>query len=171
MSVRSLWRLWALLMVAVVLAWVVLQQQWREHDAAPVAATRQEARVPALPPLPHPIDPAPTLAQLAQSTLWGPLVPRAAAGATSVAEAPKWSLTGYYERSGVRYVVVTFDQPAMASLQLKAGDRLPDGSRIERIEPDRLRVRTPPVGGAAAPGSRWLPITPGMLITPPKGTR
>jgi hypothetical protein len=170
-SVRSLWRLWALLMLAVVLTWLMLQQQQPAQGTAPVVAARQGARLPALAPLPRPIDPAPTVARLAQSTLWGPLAPRAASGATGVAEAAKWSLTGYYERSGIRYVVVSFDQPAMASLQLRAGDRLPDGSRIERIEPDRLRVRAPAAGGAAAPGSSWLPITPGLVTAPPKGTR
>jgi hypothetical protein len=171
-SVRSLWRLWALLMLAVVLAWPMLQQR-AAHDSAPVAPTRQGARLPTLAPLPRPPDPAPTVARLAQSTLWGPLAPRAASGAAGGAEAPapKWSLTGYYARSGIRHVVVSFDQPAMASLQLKVGDRLPDGSRIERIEPDRVRVRAPAADGATAAGSRWLAVTPGLVATPPQGTR
>lgn len=180
MSVRSLWRLWALLLAAVTLAWLTLQER-PAHDAAPVAAVRRSAPLPTLAPLPRATDPQTTVAQLAQSTLWGPIAPRAASGAAGTAEAPppKWSLTGYYELAGTRYVVVSFDQPAMASLQLKVGDRLPDGSRIERIEPDRVRARAPASRGpstAAATGgpvtgSGWLPVTPGLDVAPTKGKR
>lgn len=170
MTVRSLWRLWALLMVAAALAWLILLPQ-PGHDVPPVAATRQGARLPTLAPLPRPADPAPTVARLAQSTLWGPVAPRAATGAAGAAAeaAPKWSVTGYYALSGIRHVVVSFDPPTTAALQLKVGDRLPDGSRIERIEPDRVRARAGSAlagDGAAAAGSVWLPVTPGLAAAP-----
>ena len=170
MNVRSLWRVWALLLVAVLLAWLTLQQR-AAPDAALVAATRQGARLPTLPPLPQPTDPAPVVARLAQSTLWGPVAPRSPSGATAAeqAAAAKWSLTGYYALRGTRYVIVSFEQATMASLQLKTGDRLPDGSRIEHIEPDRVRVRA--ADDSAEPGWRWLPVTPGLAAQAPKGKR
>lgn len=171
-NVRSLWRVWALLLVAVLLAWLTLQQR-PAPDAAVVAATRQGARLPPLPSLPRPVDPAPVVARLAQSTLWGPVAPRSPSGAAAAEKAPasKWSLTGYYALGETRYVIVSFDQAAMMSLQLKVGDRLPDGSRIEHIEPDRVRVRVRAPHGSAAPGSRWLPVTPGLAARAPKSSR
>lgn len=180
MSVRKLWRLWALVLAAVVLAGLTLQTP-PSDDLQPVAATRKDARVPSLAPPPVPVDPAPALTKLSQSTLWGPLAPRAASGAAA-GEAPlppKWDLTGYYELSGKRFVIVSFEQQALPSRQLTLADRLPDGSRIEQIEPDRVRVRRPwtrsrvdsPAKGATAPRSNWLPITPGLSTPTPKNNR
>ncbi|HMO45610.1 MAG TPA: hypothetical protein PKB14_06220 [Rubrivivax sp.] len=161
MTVRGLWRLWALLMTAAVLAGLALLQGSAQET--PLVAPRQAARLPPLAPLPHLPDPAPALALLSQSTLWGPLAPRAGAAGAEAPPPPKWGLTGYYEIAGTRYVVVSFELPARASQQLKRGDKLPDGSRIEGIEPDRVRVRAPD-----APKSVWLPVTPGLAPEPPK---
>jgi len=170
-SVRGLWRLWALVLVAVVLAGLTLQTP-PSDDTPLVAATRKDARLPALAPPPVPVDPAPALVQLSQSTLWGPLAPRPTPGAAggTAPPPPKWGLTGFYELTGKRFVILSFEQQALPSQQLKPGDKLPDGSRIERIEPDRVRVRAPrkradigsPDGSASAPSSGWLPITPGL---------
>ncbi len=159
-----MWRLWALVMVAVVLAALMLRTP--PSDETPlVAATRKDARLPDLAPPAVPIDPAPALTKLSQSTLWGPLAPRPASGAAGgeAPQPPKWALTGFYELSGTRFVVVSFEQQALPSQQLKQGDKLPNGSRIERIEPDRVRARRPRASlGAGAPSSGWLPITPGL---------
>lgn len=164
MSVRRLWRLWALVMVAVVLAALTLQMPTSD-DMPLVTAARKDARPPQLAPPPVPVDPAPALTKLSQSTLWGPLAPRSVSGAASGAAPlpPRWDLTGFYELTGKRFVVVSFENQALPPQQLRLGDKLPDGSRIERIEPDRVRARPPPASnGASAPGSGWLPITPGL---------
>ncbi len=179
MSVRGLWRLWALVLVAVVLAGSTLWQP-ASDEMALVAATRQDARLPTLAAPPVPVDPAPALAKLSQSTLWGPLAPRPASDAGGGdAPPPKWALTGFYEQGGKRFVIVSFEQQALPSQQLKLGDKLPDGSRIEQIEPDRARVRAlrarsgvgSPADGALAPTSGWLPITPGLSAPTPHGKR
>ncbi len=161
MSVRGLWRLWGLLLMAVVLAGLTLQKP-PSDDVVLVTATRKDARLPTLPPPPVPVDPAPALAKLSQSTLWGPLAPRPALGGDAPPP-PKWSLTGFFETAGRRFVIVSFEQQQLPAQQLKQGDRLPDGSRIERIEPDRVRVRqAPSSGNAGASVSVWLPVTPGL---------
>ena len=81
-------------------------------------------------------------------------------------------MTGYYELTGTRFVIVSFDQQALPTRQLKLGDKLPDGSRIERIEPDRVRARRAGASmGADAPSSRWLPITPGLSAPSPNDKR
>ncbi|MCU0963889.1 MAG: hypothetical protein MUF08_02270 [Burkholderiaceae bacterium] len=172
MSVRSLWRLWALALVAAVLAMLNLQTP-PSDDMTLVAAARKEARLPHLAPPPVPVDPAPALTKLSQSTLWGPLAPRPASGAAGgAAPSPaKWGLTGFYERTGTRFVIVSFEQQALPTQQLKLGDRLPDGSRIERIEPDRVRARRARASSTSAPSARWLPITPGLSAAPPNDKR
>jgi hypothetical protein len=172
-SVRGLWRLWALVLVAVVLAALTLQTP-PAADVPQVAAAHKDARPPPLAPPPVPIDPAPALMKLSQSTLWGPLAPRPASGAAGGAAStpPKWDLTGFYELTGTRFVIISFEQQALPSQQLKLGDKLPDGSRIERIDPDRGRARRPQAStGAGAPGSLWLPITPGWSPPSPQGKR
>jgi hypothetical protein len=172
-SVRSLWRLWALALVAAVLAMLNLQTP-PSDDTTLVAAARKEARLPQLAPPPVPVDPAPALTKLSQSTLWGPLGPRLASGAAGGAAPPaaKWGLTGFFERTGTRYVIVSFEEQALPTQQLKLGDKLPDGSRIERIEPDRVRARQARAGtGTSAPSARWLPITPGLSAAPPNDKR
>lgn len=173
MSVRSLWRLWALLLVAAALA-MLNRQTPPSDDMTLVAAARKEARQPHLAPPPVPIDPAPALTKLSQSTLWGPLAPRPASGAAGGAAPPpaKWGLTGFYELTGTRYVIVSFDQQALPTRQLKVGDKLPDGSRIEWIEPDRVRARRARAStSTSAPSARWLPITPGLSAIPPNEKR
>lgn len=173
MSVRGLWRLWALGLVAAVLAVLNLQTP-PSHDIAPAVAARNESRLPNLAPPPVPVDPAPALAKLSQSTLWGPLAPRPPSGAAGGAAPPppKWDLTGFFERTGTRFVIVSFEQQALPTQQLKLGDKLPDGSRIERIEPDRVRARQLRASvGAGAPSSRWLPITPGLSAPSPNDKR
>lgn len=175
MTVRKLWRLWGLVLVAGVLAALALPDSTTSNDAPTVRATRQPAQLPALAPSPLPADPAPALATLSQSTIWGPLPPRAASGAAGKGEAPppKWSLSGFYEISGTKFVIVSFEKLVRPSQQLKVADKLPDGSRIVQIEPDRVRVRVPapeaPAEGASAPTSLWLPITPGLPM--PTGKR
>lgn len=179
MSVRQLWRLWALALVAVVLGWIALQSSLSSREVQEAGAVRQAARLPDVAPPPRPVDPTPALQALSQSTLWGPHVSRPASGAGGADEAdtapPKWSVTGYYEIAGVRYVIVSFEQQVRSSQQLKVADKLPDGSRIEKIETDRVRVRmprpNPPDEGASSPKSGWIPITPGLQKPAAKNPR
>lgn len=169
MSVRGLWRLWALLMIVAILVGLTLSSQ-PSGDVPTLVAARQPVRMPKLAPLPTPVDPTPILAQLSQSTLWGPLAPRPASGAASDAPPPpKWDVSGYYELGGKRFVVLSFEKQVLPSRQLTVKDKLPDGSRITRIEPDRVRTTAPSADaaapqaeGASQPTSRWLPITPGL---------
>lgn len=168
MSVREMWRTWALVIVAGVLAWLLLQDA-TAPEVPVVAAVHPGARLPPLPPPPRPVDPAAALAALSHSTLWGPLAARAGSGASgpdAEPPPPKWNLSGYFSRDGSRFVVVSFERLARPSQNLTVGDKLPDGSRIVRIEPDRVRVQPAsidsPQEGASAPGSGWLPITPGL---------
>jgi hypothetical protein len=164
-TVRQVWRLWALLMVAAVLVWLGFEEPAPPTGTEPVTP-RRAARLPALPAPPVPADPSAALNRLAQSTLWGPLPRAASAPGGSDAPAPKWSLSGYVDANGVRQVIVSFENLALPSRQLRVGDRLPDGTTIVAIEPDRVRVRAPltapPDGAASAPVSGWLPITPGL---------
>lgn len=178
MSVRALWRLWGLGLVAFVLAWLVLQNWLSPSEVQTVRAVRQSASLPALAPLPRMTDSGPDLAALSQSAMWGPLPAPAASGAAQgEAPPPKWSLTGFFANSGRRFVVVSFEGQARPSLQLGAGDKLPDGSRIVRIDPDRVLVRVPSSAGEAEgasspePTSSWLPITPGLPMPAAKQRR
>lgn len=174
MTVRQLWRLWALLVVAVVLAWLAVEPSATSNGMA-LVSPRQAARLPQLPPPPAPADPAAAIDKLAQSALWGPPA-RAASGAAAddAPPPPKWALSGFVDVNGKRQVIVSFENLALPSRQLGVGDKLPDGSSIVAIEPDRLRVRAPrtrpPEGAASAPASGWLPITPG-LTAPASPTR
>ncbi len=171
MTVRQIWRLWALLMVVAVLAWLAFEEP-APPAGSPLVAPRQAARLPALPPLPVPADPAAALNQLAQSALWGPPA-RAASGADGgpAPPPPNWALSGFAEVNGRRQVVLSFENLALPSRQLRVGDQLPDGSSIVQIEADRVRVRAPrippPAGAASAPVSGWLPLTPGLVPAAP----
>lgn len=170
MSVRGLWRLWALALAVVVLGWIALQGALSSREVQEAGAVRPAIRLPDVAPPPRPVDPTPALQTLSQSNFWGPRTPRPASGASGTDEAepvpPKWSVTGYYERAGIRHVIVSFEQQVRPSQQLKVADKLPDGSRIEQIQPDRVRVRMartdPPEEGASSPKSEWIPITPGL---------
>lgn len=178
MKVRQLWRLWVLALVAVALAWLALRDALTSRDVPGIGVARQGTGLPVIAPPPRPVDPAPALEALSQSSLWGPRASRPASGAGAAepeAAPPKWSLSGYYEVAGTRFVIVSFEQQARSSQQLKVADKLPDGSRIEQIEPDRVRVRMPrpdPTDeGASSPRSGWLPITPGLPLPAAKNPR
>jgi hypothetical protein len=165
MTVAGLWRLWALTMAAVVLAWWTFGQP--RSDGGGSALVRPATRMPALPAIPVPPDPEAALAKLAQSSLWGPPAPRPAEGpAAAKVAAPTWKLSGFYEAGGVRHVIVSFDAGAAPSQQLRVGDRLPNGATVVAIEPDRVRARKPRAskGSRAQTSSRliWLPISSGL---------
>jgi hypothetical protein len=182
MSVTKLWRIWALSLIAVALAWLILQDLSPGGEQAEVAV-RPSTRLPAIAPAPRPVDASAELESLSKSTLWGPIAQRPASGASdagaSEAPAPKWSLSGYYDVSGTKYVIVSFEQLARPSQQLKLHDKLPDGARIEAIEPDRVRVRAPrvnlpgsaPSDDSSSRSSSWLPITPGLPLPTPRKQR
>jgi hypothetical protein len=158
MSVRGIWTL-AAACAAAALAWLLLQAP----PPLPVAEPRPPARValPA-PPASSP-DPAAALAELAATPMWGPRTPRIEAPAAARAAAdPAWFLAGVYGLAGERVVVVRFDGQARPALQLRVGQRLPDGARIAAIEIDRVQVRPKPGGGR--PRTLWLPVNRGLPL-------
>lgn len=159
MSVRAIWTL-AAACVAAALAWLLLQAP----PPLPAAEPRPPARV-ALPAPPASVpDPAAALAELATTPMWGPRTPRidAAASAASAAADPAWFLAGVYGLAGQRVVVVRFDGQARPALQLRVGQRLPDGARIAAIEIDRVQVR--PTPGSGRPRKQWLPVNRGLPL-------
>jgi hypothetical protein len=159
MNLRTIWTVAAAGVVAFV-AWLWL----KPPPPLPVAEPRPPARV-ALPPVPASApDPALALAELSSSTLWGPRTPRvdAAAAAASAAAEPAWFLAGVYGQAGQRVVVVRFDGQARPALQLRVGQRLPDGARIDAIEIDRVQVR--PASARGRPRTLWLPVNRGLPL-------
>jgi hypothetical protein len=160
-TVASLWRLWALGIVAVFVAALLVAD--RLPSGGDPSLVRPAARMPVLPPVPALVDADGALDTLSRSTIWGLLAAPAADSAGAPAEAaPAWSLSGYYEAAGVRRVIVSVDNAAVLSQQLAVGERLPDGAVILAIEPDRVRVRRgrDATGAATGPRTAWLPIGP-----------
>lgn len=165
MTVAGLWRLWALAMLAAVLAMVA----WDGGAPQEPPLVRPAARLPDLPPLPAYFDPRESVDALGRSSLWGPPAATAGAAAPAAAAAPEWALSGYVATPAGRSVLLSFENGAAPAQQLQRGQRLPDGSVILAIEPDRVRVRLP--GGraaadapAAGPATAWIPIGPGLAL-------
>jgi hypothetical protein len=165
MNTRTVWAA-AALSVVLFVAWLAL----RPPPLAPVAAARPPARV-VLPPAPAPApDAVPALAELAASRMWGPRAARAGTAAASaasgadVAPEPAWFLSGVYGPAGQRVLVVRYEAQARPALQLRVGQRLPDGARIETIDIDRVQVRPAPAAGKGRPKLQWLPVNRGLPV-------
>lgn len=160
MSVRTLWTL-AALCAALAVAWMAL----RTPPPVPKAEPRPPAQV-VLPPLRSAApDPATALAELATSTMWGPRARRTDAAASAPGDAPEpaWYLSGVFGQAGQRVLVVRFEAQARPALQLRVGQRLPDGARIEKIEIDRVQVR-PTAEAQRRPRLQWLPVNRGLPV-------
>lgn len=165
LTVRAFWWWWAGVVV-VALAWM--------GSDTPTDTAAADVAAPGLVPLPalpaSATGRAAELALLSESTLWGPRSARPAAagasGAASAAEAaaPSWRLSGVYASGEQRVLVLHFEQQAKPSQQLRVGDRLPDGSLLRAIEPDRVLVQ--PRGGSRRhpPKSLWLPVNRGLHV-------
>lgn len=155
MTVRQVWQAWAA--VASVLALPILVFG---GSGAPDLELRQEAELAAgVPPLPEASVPSEDRAELAGSTLWGAAPDGAAASASGSAPAetgPSWSLAGVFMKDERREVVLRYAGDAQPPTFLREGETLPDGSRVERIERDRIELR-----GTDAGTSWWVHVNRG----------
>ena len=154
MNVRSIWTV-AALCAALAVLWLAL----RTPPPVPKGEPRPSAQV-VLPPLASVAsDSAPALAELAKSTMWGPRATRtdSAASAPGDAPDPAWFISGVYGQAGQRVLVVRYEAQVRPAQQLRVGQRLPDGARIEAIEIDRVQSRPASAPGQRRPPQRWQP--------------
>lgn len=162
MTVRGFWALWA----AVVLAALVWMLSDSTTPAPPTpAAAPMAAPLPTLPGATN--DPAAHLAALAASTMWGPRAAQAAAGAASAATVvpePAWVLSGTYAQGSQRVLLVHFEGQTKPPLQLRVGDRLPDGARLRAIESDRVLIQPPAGPSRRSAKPQWLPVNRGLPV-------
>ena len=155
MTIGQVWQAWGA--VAAVLALPILVF----GGSAPLPRDRQgEAElasgVPVLPAAE--VLPA-DREELAGSGMWGGAAPATtseASGNGAADPGPAWSLAGVFMKDERREVVLRYAGDAQAPKLLREGDVLPDGSRVERIERERIRLR-----GSDAGTSWWVHVNRG----------
>jgi hypothetical protein len=163
MTVRQFWAAWAVAAVLMVLALMM-------RPLEPLPTLVAQRRAAPLPPLPRPpplADRRTEVEQLATSPMWGPLAAKApAAGASAPAEAPKWFISGVYRVGDQWRLVLHYERLAKPSAQLGVGDKLPDGSIVETIAADKVRLRVPRQPGAGGPRFThvWLAVNRGVAL-------
>jgi hypothetical protein len=163
MTVRQFWAAWALAALLLVLVFVLQPPQ-------PLPTLVVQSRAAALPPLPRPpplADRRAELEQLAGSPLWGPLAARApAAGASAPTPEPKWFVSGVYRVGDQSRLVLHYEGRARPSAQLGVGDKLPDGSIVDTITPDKVRLRVPRAPGVKGPRftPTWIAVNRGVAL-------
>lgn len=140
MTVRQVWQAWGA--VASVLALPILVFG---GSGAPGLGLRSEAELAAgVPVLPAAGVQPEDREELAGSAMWG-VAPNAgltaAAGTTPQETGPAWTLAGVFMKDDRREVVLRFAGDAQPPKFLREGDTLPDGSRVARIERDRIELR------------------------------
>ena len=87
-----------------------------------------------LPPLARVFDQTRLAVGVLDAPYWGP---RAAVGAAAISETlpdPRWRIAAIFGQGPERGVLVEFNAEGKAPLRLKAGDSLPSGHRIVRID-------------------------------------
>lgn len=111
-----------------------------ESSQPSVSNQRDDWRSPTLPRKP---DQAAQALALASSPIFEPEAHLAAQQAAAAAPPPdeRWRIAGLLGRGESRVALVHFMDPARAPQTLKAGDKLPSGHRIQRIEPDAVCVQ------------------------------
>jgi len=132
----------------------------------PLAAVREPVPTLVKPPPNLRIEVTDLTSRLLNSSIWGAPGGRAAVPVAAPASAaePAWMVSGFYSVAGTRRVVLHYEGRARPSRQLAVGEELPDGSVIEQIDTDRLRVRTRAAAGKPGP-LRWIPINRGAKVT------
>lgn len=163
MTVRGLWLAWCAVMLA-----ALLMLLGRPQATAPATGTNRPAvaaplTLPATPDSPLTSDAEQQL--LASTPMWGPRAARSTnPGQAQYAPAPEpaWALTGIFLAQGQRVALLTYEQQARPAMQLRAGDRLPDGRRIVSIESDGLRLTQ---GHGRRAVGQWLPVN--RSVPPP----
>lgn len=140
MTVRQVWQAWGA--VASVLALPILVFG---GSGAPGPGSRNEAELASgVPVLPAVGVLAEDREELASSAMWGAALGAeagAASGTAAQATGPAWSLAGVFMKDERREVVLRFAGDAQPPTFLREGETLPDGSRIGRIERDRIELR------------------------------
>jgi len=92
-----------------------------------------------LPALPRVFDQTTLAANVLSAPYWGGPVESGVAAAPAVDS--RWRLAGIYGQGRERGVLVEFLAEGKPPLRLRAGDALPSGHRIERIEEREVCVR------------------------------
>ncbi|MFM7275063.1 MAG: hypothetical protein ACKO4A_14645 [Gammaproteobacteria bacterium] len=140
MTVRQVWQAWGA--VASVLALPILVFG---GSGVPGPNLRSEAElasgVPVLPAVGVLLE---DREELAGSAMWGAAPSAgaaAAAGTTPQETGPAWTLAGVFMKDERREVVLRFAGDAEPPKLLQEGETLPDGSRVARIERDRIELR------------------------------
>ena len=93
-----------------------------------------------LPALPRVFDQTTLAANVLAAPYWGGVGDPAVAVAAPAPDS-RWRLAGIYGQGGERAVLVEFLAEGKSPLRLRAGDALPSGHRIERIEEREVCVR------------------------------
>ena len=108
-------------------------------EAAP-ALVKARGEAWSLPPLPRVFDQTRLAVGVLDAPYWGP---RAAAAAVVADALPdtRWRVAATYGQGRERGVLVEFYAEGKAPLRLKAGDSLPSGHRIVRIDEREVCIR------------------------------
>lgn len=130
---RSVWRIWVAGVAALWLAVFVLAPQ--PAPPAPLARPMERWELPAPPAR---LNMSAAAATMATSPIWGARPP---SGAAVPAEDTRWTFAGIFLRSGDPAQAVIRFAAARPTQTVTIGDELPDGSKVESIEPSRVCVR------------------------------
>jgi hypothetical protein len=134
-SARDSWRAVAWSAVAAaVLGWFLAPQP--EPAAALVKVRNDRWELPALPRV---FDQTTLAANVLGAPYWG--APLSAAVASAPPADPRWRLAGIFGQGQERGVLIEFIAEGRSPLRLRAGDALPSGHRIERIDEREVCVR------------------------------
>lgn len=157
MSVKQVWQAWCVVAAALALPILVFGGA---GSAAPSGAADRELGSD-IPEMPAAMVLAADREELAAGTLWanaetatGPATP-GSAGLTG--SGPGWLLAGVYMKEQRREVVLRYTEGVKPPTLLREGDSLPDGSRIGRIERDRVELRSEDESAEA----RWVYLNRG----------
>lgn len=92
-----------------------------------------------LPDLPRHPDAVGQALALSSAPIFDP--EQSTAAAAPPAEDPGWRIAAFLRRGKSSSVLIQFNAPSKAPVQLKAGDKLPNGDRIAAIEDSEVLVR------------------------------
>lgn len=151
MTPARLWRLLPLIAVLAVMARLWLGAPSQPGALVPGLSGSADTWAERLPGPPTATTQQPWLAAVSASPAWGGSPEQAAASvaATTVQEveapapATAWTFLGTYFDGFIRRALVLYHEEGARVLELKAGDRLPSGERIEMILEDELRLQPP----------------------------
>jgi hypothetical protein len=129
---------WAAAAAALLGAWVAPLP-----DPAP-ALVKPRSDAWTLSSMPRVFDQTVLAVNVLNAPYWGSVAGPAAAAPSPPAPDPGWRLAGIFGQGSERGVLVEFAAEGKPPLRLRAGDALPSGHRIQRIQEREICVR---VGG------------------------